>query len=76
MSSRLSAIEDSPLDVRLIDDESVGAQTFSHWHGKRRAWFLPDDRHTASLVELRGVWRHARTKLCTRSYGSNAAVAG
>ncbi|GFX90015.1 hypothetical protein TNCV_887131 [Trichonephila clavipes] len=26
--------------------------------------FLPDDRHTASLVGLRGGWRHARTKLC------------
>ncbi|GFW67581.1 uncharacterized protein TNCV_3392521 [Trichonephila clavipes] len=44
--------------------------------GKRRAWFLPDDRHTASLVGLRGGWRHARTKLCTCSYGSNAAVPG
>ncbi|GFW26546.1 uncharacterized protein TNCV_1164801 [Trichonephila clavipes] len=32
--------------------------------GKRRAWHLPDDRHTASLVRLRGGWRHARTKLC------------
>ncbi|GFX27843.1 uncharacterized protein TNCV_3082671 [Trichonephila clavipes] len=31
--------------------------------GKRRAWCLPDDRHTASLVGLRGGWRHARTKL-------------
>ncbi|GFU43455.1 putative RNA-directed DNA polymerase from transposon X-element [Trichonephila clavipes] len=30
--------------------------------GKRRAWFLPDDRHTASLVGLRGGWRHARMK--------------
>ncbi|GFT67324.1 uncharacterized protein TNCV_2359831 [Trichonephila clavipes] len=44
--------------------------------GKRRVWFLPDDRHTASLVELRGGWRHARMKLCTRIYGSNAAVPG
>ncbi|GFU90173.1 uncharacterized protein TNCV_3873771 [Trichonephila clavipes] len=26
--------------------------------------FLPDDRHTASLVGHRGGWRHARTKLC------------
>ncbi|GFV12619.1 uncharacterized protein TNCV_4425721 [Trichonephila clavipes] len=34
--------------------------------GKRRAWFLPDDRHTASLVGLRGGWRHARTKLLSR----------
>ncbi|GFX74114.1 uncharacterized protein TNCV_490781 [Trichonephila clavipes] len=31
--------------------------------GTRRAWFLPDDRHTASLFGLRGGWRHARTKL-------------
>ncbi|GFX72158.1 hypothetical protein TNCV_1954341 [Trichonephila clavipes] len=31
--------------------------------GKRRAWFLPDDRHTASLVGLCGGWRHTRTKL-------------
>ncbi|GFU88294.1 uncharacterized protein TNCV_846871 [Trichonephila clavipes] len=44
--------------------------------GKRRAWFLPDDRHTASLAGLRGRWRHARTKLFTRIYGSNAAVPG
>ncbi|GFU87954.1 uncharacterized protein TNCV_1335231 [Trichonephila clavipes] len=32
--------------------------------GKRCAWFLPDDRHTASLVGLRAGWRDARTKLC------------
>ncbi|GFW98584.1 uncharacterized protein TNCV_2757631 [Trichonephila clavipes] len=44
--------------------------------GKRRAWYLPDDRHTASLVGLRGGWRHARTKMLTRTYGSNAAVPG
>ncbi|GFX60465.1 uncharacterized protein TNCV_1181841 [Trichonephila clavipes] len=31
--------------------------------GKRRAWCLPDDRHTASLVGIRGGWRHVRTKL-------------
>ncbi|GFV30712.1 uncharacterized protein TNCV_951331 [Trichonephila clavipes] len=31
--------------------------------GKRRAWFLADDRHTVSLVGLRGEWRHARTNL-------------
>ncbi|GFV53934.1 uncharacterized protein TNCV_3293031 [Trichonephila clavipes] len=30
--------------------------------GKRRAWYLPDDRHTASLVGLRGGWRHSRMK--------------
>ncbi|GFX90056.1 uncharacterized protein TNCV_887541 [Trichonephila clavipes] len=34
--------------------------------GKRRAWFLPDDRHTASLVGLRGGWRHARMKSASR----------
>ncbi|GFW08721.1 uncharacterized protein TNCV_20181 [Trichonephila clavipes] len=44
--------------------------------GKCSAWFLPDDRHAASLVGLRGGWRHARTKLCTLFYGSNAAVPG
>ncbi|GFT10093.1 uncharacterized protein TNCV_1115341 [Trichonephila clavipes] len=44
--------------------------------GKRRAWFLSDDGHTASLVGLRGGWMHARTKLCVLSYGSNAAVQG
>ncbi|GFV75548.1 uncharacterized protein TNCV_2239971 [Trichonephila clavipes] len=42
--------------------------------GKRCAWFLPDDRHTASLVGLRGGWRHAWTKMFTCTYGSNAAV--
>ncbi|GFY17765.1 hypothetical protein TNCV_1075001 [Trichonephila clavipes] len=26
--------------------------------GKRRAWFLPDDWLNASLVGLRGGWRH------------------
>ncbi|GFV55294.1 uncharacterized protein TNCV_5010411 [Trichonephila clavipes] len=44
--------------------------------GKCRAWFLPDDRHTASLVGLRGGWGHTRTKIFTRTYGSNAAVPG
>ncbi|GFT92368.1 uncharacterized protein TNCV_3075671 [Trichonephila clavipes] len=42
--------------------------------GKRCAWFLPDDRHTASLVGLRGEWRHARMKVFTRTYGSEYAV--
>ncbi|GFX58254.1 uncharacterized protein TNCV_4050121 [Trichonephila clavipes] len=37
---------------------------------------LPDDRHTASLVGLRGGWMHARMKFFTRIYGSNAAVPG
>ncbi|GFW04147.1 hypothetical protein TNCV_2669121 [Trichonephila clavipes] len=31
--------------------------------GKRRAWYLPDDRHTAFLVGLRGGWKYARMKL-------------
>ncbi|GFW62975.1 uncharacterized protein TNCV_4453231 [Trichonephila clavipes] len=31
--------------------------------GKRCVWFLPDNQHTASLVEIYGGWRHARTKL-------------
>ncbi|GFX44333.1 uncharacterized protein TNCV_1097731 [Trichonephila clavipes] len=44
--------------------------------GKRHAWFLPDDRHTASLVGLRSGWRHARTKMFTRTYGSEYAVPG
>ncbi|GFW98805.1 hypothetical protein TNCV_2837661 [Trichonephila clavipes] len=43
--------------------------------GKRYAWFLPDDRHTASLVGLRGGWWHARMKFSFRAYGSNAAAA-
>ncbi|GFU99738.1 uncharacterized protein TNCV_2108391 [Trichonephila clavipes] len=30
--------------------------------GKRLAWFLPDDRHTAFIVGLCGGWRHARMK--------------
>ncbi|GFW07127.1 uncharacterized protein TNCV_3693221 [Trichonephila clavipes] len=34
--------------------------------GKRRAWYLPDDRQTASLVGLRGGWRHARMKSSSR----------
>ncbi|GFW10829.1 uncharacterized protein TNCV_4919481 [Trichonephila clavipes] len=34
--------------------------------GKRRTWFLPDDRHTAFLVGLRGEWWHARTNKFTR----------
>ncbi|GFX98428.1 uncharacterized protein TNCV_4001971 [Trichonephila clavipes] len=44
--------------------------------GKRRAWYLPDDRYTASLVGLRGGWRHARTKMFMRTYGSEYAVPG
>ncbi|GFT31652.1 uncharacterized protein TNCV_230911 [Trichonephila clavipes] len=44
--------------------------------GKRRAWYFPDDRRTASLVGLRGGWKQARAKLCTGFYGSYAAVFG
>ncbi|GFV18266.1 hypothetical protein TNCV_252271 [Trichonephila clavipes] len=44
--------------------------------GNSHAWFLPDDRYTASLVGLRGGWRHARMKMFTRTYGSNAALPG
>ncbi|GFT71243.1 uncharacterized protein TNCV_3002351 [Trichonephila clavipes] len=44
--------------------------------GKRRAWFLPDDRHPASLFGLRGGGRHARTNVFTLTYGSNTAVPG
>ncbi|GFU92813.1 uncharacterized protein TNCV_1058951 [Trichonephila clavipes] len=44
--------------------------------GRSHAWVLPDDRYTASLVGLRGGWRHVRTKMFTRTYGSNAAVPG
>ncbi|GFT41768.1 hypothetical protein TNCV_4708231 [Trichonephila clavipes] len=33
---------------------------------KCRAWLLPDDRYTVSLVGLRGGWRHARPKLFLR----------
>ncbi|GFX05686.1 uncharacterized protein TNCV_3198031 [Trichonephila clavipes] len=44
--------------------------------GKRLAWFLPDDRPTASLVGPRGGWRHSRMKLYFRAYGLYAAVPG
>ncbi|GFU25161.1 uncharacterized protein TNCV_3360712 [Trichonephila clavipes] len=32
--------------------------------GKRSAWLMPDDWHTASLVGLCGGWRHTRMKFC------------
>ncbi|GFX94001.1 hypothetical protein TNCV_3413631 [Trichonephila clavipes] len=32
--------------------------------GKHRAWILLVDRHAASLVGLRGGWRHGKIKLC------------
>ncbi|GFW61834.1 uncharacterized protein TNCV_4668591 [Trichonephila clavipes] len=34
--------------------------------GKCHAWVLPDNRHTASLVGLRGGWRHYRMKFFSR----------
>ncbi|GFV40506.1 uncharacterized protein TNCV_2500331, partial [Trichonephila clavipes] len=34
--------------------------------GKCCARYLPDDQHSASLVGLRGGWRHARTKFVLR----------
>ncbi|GFX60254.1 uncharacterized protein TNCV_283271 [Trichonephila clavipes] len=47
---------------------SIGWWYFSSVSPKRHCYrvsavpgFLPDDRHTASLVGLRGGWRHART---------------
>ncbi|GFT33852.1 uncharacterized protein TNCV_4383471 [Trichonephila clavipes] len=44
--------------------------------GKRRAWFLLDDRHTASLVWT-PWWVEARqNEVVFHSYGSNAAVPG
>ncbi|GFT36859.1 hypothetical protein TNCV_174631 [Trichonephila clavipes] len=43
---------------------------------ERRAWCLPDDRHTAFLVRLRGAWRQARMKMFFRAYESKSAVPG
>ncbi|GFW66114.1 uncharacterized protein TNCV_1710131 [Trichonephila clavipes] len=57
-----------PLDPR---PDAVGSGCTP---GKRHAWCLPDDRHTAYLVGLRGGWRHARMKVFTRTYGSEYAV--
>ncbi|GFV75720.1 uncharacterized protein TNCV_1756481 [Trichonephila clavipes] len=37
--------------------------------GKLRAWFLPDDWYTASLVSFRVRWRHTRMKLCFAHIG-------
>ncbi|GFX33842.1 hypothetical protein TNCV_3962511 [Trichonephila clavipes] len=69
-----------PLKTRRVGQRCMlnlsRADKSSRWRGKRRAWFLPDDPHTASLVRLRGGWRHFRKKLCTRYYGSNAAENG
>ncbi|GFY21819.1 uncharacterized protein TNCV_1169631 [Trichonephila clavipes] len=48
-----------PLDPRL----NAAALYSGCTPGKRRAWFFPDDRHTASLVGLHSGWRHARMNL-------------
>ncbi|GFV22753.1 uncharacterized protein TNCV_1490101 [Trichonephila clavipes] len=73
---RVSAA-DKGYRVYSLDPHSDAVSLYSGYTlGKRRAWYLPDDWHTASLVGLRGGWRHARTKLCTFSYRSNAAVPG
>ncbi|GFV94344.1 uncharacterized protein TNCV_2267981 [Trichonephila clavipes] len=71
---RVSAA-DKGCRVYPLDPRPDAVVLYSGWTpGKRRAWFLPDDRHTASLVGHRGGWRHARTKMFTRIYGSNAAM--
>ncbi|GFT32469.1 hypothetical protein TNCV_4484671 [Trichonephila clavipes] len=49
-----------PLDPRPDAVASYSGCTPS----KCRAWFLPDDRHTAFHVGLRGGWRQAGTKFC------------
>ncbi|GFT48718.1 uncharacterized protein TNCV_594951 [Trichonephila clavipes] len=73
---RISA-EDKGSGVYPLDPHIDTVELYSGCTpGKRRAWFSPDDLHTASLVGLRGMWRHARTKMFTRTYGSNAAVPG
>ncbi|GFW61716.1 uncharacterized protein TNCV_3706511 [Trichonephila clavipes] len=51
-----------PLDPHLVAVAFYSGYT----PGKRRVRFLPDDRHTASYVGLRGEWKHARTLLFSR----------
>ncbi|GFU81368.1 uncharacterized protein TNCV_1380361 [Trichonephila clavipes] len=68
---------DKRCQVYPLDPHPDAVALFSGYTpGKRRAWVLPDYRHTASLVGLRGGWRHARIKFFTCIYGSNAAVPG
>ncbi|GFX63624.1 uncharacterized protein TNCV_2005531 [Trichonephila clavipes] len=55
------------IDIQGLEDEIVTHEEYRNkfiTYSNRRAWYFPDDRHTASLVGLRGGWRHARTKLC------------
>ncbi|GFV06900.1 uncharacterized protein TNCV_2916601 [Trichonephila clavipes] len=61
----------------ILEGEGEGAEGSAGSHMVSAVpGFLPDDRYTASLVGLRGGWRHARMKFCTHIYGSNAAVPG
>ncbi|GFX57303.1 hypothetical protein TNCV_3914671 [Trichonephila clavipes] len=55
--------EDKGLRVYPLDPHPDAVSLYSGCTlGKGRAWFLPDDRHTTSLIGLRGEWKHARTK--------------
>ncbi|GFV13683.1 uncharacterized protein TNCV_5009651 [Trichonephila clavipes] len=61
---RVSAAEKG-LRVYPLDPRPVAVVLYSECTtGKRRAWFLPDERQIASPVGLRGGWRYARMKLC------------
>ncbi|GFW49732.1 uncharacterized protein TNCV_358351 [Trichonephila clavipes] len=63
---RVSAA-DKGCRVYLLDPRPDAVVLYSGCtSGKRRAWYLPDERHTASLVGLLGGWRHARMKLFSR----------
>ncbi|GFW14831.1 uncharacterized protein TNCV_1562941 [Trichonephila clavipes] len=50
------------LDPRPDVVASYSGCTPGKRRARARAWVFPDDRHTASLVELRGGWREARKK--------------
>ncbi|GFV19842.1 hypothetical protein TNCV_480681 [Trichonephila clavipes] len=65
-----SRSEPAPVNRLVVPLFGVPEETLLK--GKCWAWFCPDDRHPASLVGLRGGWRHARTKVFMRTYGSNA----
>ncbi|GFT45026.1 hypothetical protein TNCV_3790211 [Trichonephila clavipes] len=61
-SSNSYKIRVCPLDPR---PDAVALHSGST-PGKRLVWFLPDDRHTASVSGLCGGWRHARMKSSLR----------
>ncbi|GFW49936.1 putative RNA-directed DNA polymerase from transposon X-element [Trichonephila clavipes] len=62
--------------VYPLDPRTGAVALYSGWTpGKHRAWFLLDDLHIASLVGLRGGWRHARTNYFC-AYGLKSAVPG